>query len=117
MDRRTTTLPVAPIPRKWCHRDHVVITPSCGSGIFRPKNNSSGARPAVKKASLQASVHASPRRAARRESNKLIEWFNCVDGRKQPLSPERIEVILNRFRRVLQSQAHHFHCLQKERLR
>src|SRR5262249_6005958 len=39
MDRRTTTLPVAPIPRKWCRRNHVVITPSRGSGVSRTKNN------------------------------------------------------------------------------
>jgi hypothetical protein len=24
----------------------------------------------------------------RRESNKLIEWFNCVDRSEQPLSPQ-----------------------------
>src|SRR6516164_4907642 len=42
MDRRTTALPVAPIPRKWCRRDHVVITPSRGSGVFRTKKVQEG---------------------------------------------------------------------------
>src|SRR5713226_1512654 len=50
-------------------------------------------------------------------SDELVERFNRFDGCEEPLGPERIEVVPDRFRWALQSQAHRPYGLQEIRLR
>ena len=49
-------------------------------------------------------------------SYKLTKGFDCADRRQEPLRPKRIQVILDGFGRIFQTETYSSHRLEKSRL-